>query len=654
MLYIKGIIISDKTFKFLGFSNSQMRGLSVWTANVANNAINPNTILMEAGTIKESNVSKFASRYAQCFTTTIPTVDQKTLPFKVSFADDVIKGNYIFTDGIGKISPLLVNEVMKLFYKEDPVQLSKMNSNISNYGTAVSAIQFRFQGAKGVLCVSNELKGYEIVLRNSQIKFLSNDTIIEVTTSSLFHFGFLNRQMIILLSSRGIKDEAIRDLHNTYQEKIMKLPSNAIIKEKLFFLRSHSFRSAYSIIENMIIDGLPPTEPFLKRYFRSVSNESLKALKTKTRILVEKSANLFGVSDEHKTLNYGEIFCQIQDPETGKLHVVLGSVFVTKNPSLYPSDIRVVRAVDREELRYLFNVIVFPQKGKRPHPNEISGSDLDGDRYFITWDERIVPQEDCIPPEFKTVKGEIYEGKIELENILDSMLTYHQSCCLGIIANTHIKIADQLVGGANHPLCILLAEQHSIEVDAPKTGKHGVIPTEVTEYLKEHRNSSNLPDYMEKEVYRSYKSNSIIGALYRSVKDESTKLLGDNEDIEINIKMQRRGWKMYEDDMTLMFRDYIFDMKQLMSDYDLNEYQLLSGCSGVTKDTFLDYEEMKEKRKVDVSRIIRWYRKRFINMHGDYNLMGSAAYIVSYKYKDFLSFPWVVAYEELLSMANYY
>lgn len=45
----------------------------------------------------------------------------------------------------------------------------------------------------------------------------------------------------------------------------------------------------------------------------------------------------------------------------------------------------------------LVNVIVFPQQGKTPLTMEISQSDLDGDEFFLSWDQRIVPYKNMDP-----------------------------------------------------------------------------------------------------------------------------------------------------------------------------------------------------------------------------------------------------------------
>lgn len=87
--------------------------------------------------------------------------------------------------------------------------------------------------------------------------------------------------------------------------------------------------------------------------------------------------------DEFRVLNYGEVYINAK----GK--VIEGTVVIAKNPCFHPGDIRVLTAVNSEWLGHLRNVLVFPQMGPRPHPNECSGSDLDGDAYFVTWNPMV-------------------------------------------------------------------------------------------------------------------------------------------------------------------------------------------------------------------------------------------------------------------------
>ena len=71
----------------------------------------------------------------------------------------------------------------------------------------MSAFQVRIAGAKGVLMVKNELEGRQIQLRKSQTKFSSDDLSFNVIRCSTFGQGYLNRSLIILLSSLGVPDD---------------------------------------------------------------------------------------------------------------------------------------------------------------------------------------------------------------------------------------------------------------------------------------------------------------------------------------------------------------------------------------------------------------------------------------------------------------
>ena len=39
------------------------------------------------------------------------------------------------------------------------------------------------------------------------------------------------------------------------------------------------------------------------------------------------------------------------------------------------------------------NCVIFPKKGDIPVTSMISGSDLDGDNFFICWDQELVPDQ---------------------------------------------------------------------------------------------------------------------------------------------------------------------------------------------------------------------------------------------------------------------
>jgi RNA-dependent RNA polymerase len=136
-------------------------------------------------------------------------------------------------------------------------------------------------------------------------------------------------------------------------------------------------------------------EQFFIKLIITCAFNIIRELLNRTRISIsdKKARNMFGIVDEYGVLEYEQVFIQYTIPREDKLYstkeermkndgnqceIYQGEVVVTKNPCHHPGDLRRFQAVYHPKLRHLKDVIVFPQKGPRPHPNEISGSDLDG------------------------------------------------------------------------------------------------------------------------------------------------------------------------------------------------------------------------------------------------------------------------------------
>ena len=107
----RGVTVANWQYMFLACSNSQLREHGVWMyAEEGRNNIQ--TVRRWMGDFSsEKCVATFVSRMGQCFSSTKDTVDVSLTDGTGEFIEDITSSNYVFTDGIGKISPLLAKNV---------------------------------------------------------------------------------------------------------------------------------------------------------------------------------------------------------------------------------------------------------------------------------------------------------------------------------------------------------------------------------------------------------------------------------------------------------------------------------------------------------------------------------------------------------------
>lgn len=189
-------------------------------------------------------------------------------------------------------------------------------------------------------------------------------------------------------------------------------------------------------------------------------------------------------------------------------------VVVTKHPCHHPGDMRTFSAVDKPELRHLRDCIVFPQKGPRPHSNEISGSDLDGDEYAVFWLDRLVPTTDNFQPyDYDSQPPPVPLSRpVTRDDIVDVVLTISEQDCLGKLCCTHLAYVDRF--GVQHDECIAIAAAISEELDAGKTGKHPFNEQKIKQLNRKLDNQR--PDYIDKGQFDLYPSEHVLGKLFRS------------------------------------------------------------------------------------------------------------------------------------------
>lgn len=620
---LKGFCLLGKYYEFLGFSNSQMRNHSCWMIHCSKK-INADDVRKTLGDFEKcKTVCKYASRMGLCFSGTYGGVD---IDFsRINLIDDITSGKYTFSDGVGMISPdLFEQSLQKLHVKENQI---------------ITALQVRIGGCKGVLTLMPEINN-SIYVRNSMNKFDSDHYRLEICSYAASHPGFLNRQIILILNSLGIGDEVFLNLQkNMIEELRMTLNSELAAEQNL----RKTYPSYYKDLIYMLNNGMKLNQDaYLDGMISAIFLASVKLIKSKARILAPRSRLLMGVLDEYRVLNYGEVFIQINEDESTEL--IEGRVAIVKNPCYHPGDIRVLKAVYRKELSHLYNVVVFPQQGPRPHPNECSGSDLDGDLYFVTWNPALTPDYHVEPMDYDSPAEKPENDIKDIGKVIDFFTTFMQSENIGRISNAHLVWADKK--GVQSPEAIQLALLTSVSVDFPKTG----IAAEMPQGLK----IQTWPDFMEKTGKSSYESKGIIGKLWRSCTLDTLDIVREHK---VNMRFVVAGHEAYLPFAKTMYTIYSSKMKKLIKQYDCeNEFFVLTAQTGEKSKKRMRYDD-GQQIQTSISHykeeVHKMFRNKTLNLV-ERRKIASACYVHTYSkrptYKEkiiCLSFPWIF-YDYLL------
>jgi RNA-dependent RNA polymerase len=293
---------------------------------------------------------------------------------------------------------------------------------------------------------------------------------------------------------------------------------------------------------------------------------------------------IMGVIDETGTLNENEIFVQISkqpsDEEAARLGIlkpgregcwkVVSEVVMAKNPCMHPGDARRLRAVDSELLqRFHYDCVVFPRKGSRPITDMCSGSDLDGDLYFVTWDPSLLPPISAEPMDYAAPPAKVVTEPVTIADIREFLVKFISVDQLGPIANAHIAHADVKPDGVRDPVCVHFAYLCSLAVDFPKTG---ILP----DFPKEHRPIS-WPDFMQKQGMVTHISQKVTGQMYRKAKSIFYSTISPHE-IKPDNAFLVAGYENYLSSARDSYQNYCDCMNGVLQLYGIkSEAQVFSG-----------------------------------------------------------------------------
>lgn len=211
-----------------------------------------------------------------------------------------------------------------------------------------------------------------------------------------------------------------------------------------------------------------------------------------------------------------------------------------------------------------------------------------------------------------------------LQDIIDFFTKNMVNESLGTICNAHVVHSDISPYGALDEDCLRLAELAALAVDFPKTGKVVTMPNDLKPQM--------YPDFMGKDKSYSYKSDKILGRLYRRIVDAYGVESSRSDEL---INVSPKGIT-YDTDLEVLGSDdftneawglkcsYVGQICSLLAQYNVsNEEEIVTGhIRSMVKFNGRKQGELKEKLKHSYKCLKKEFRQHFDKLGSDFEHLG--------------------------------
>ena len=384
-----GIFCMERYYYFLGYSESQLIEKTCYMMDISERELHDHLLKFGADFYQIEDPLLRTRRFSLLFA----TFDNL---LQIRKDDVIVKPDlksrfkrHIFTSGCGFMYPQ--------FH-------SKLRSHLQARYPEPSAALVRYQGFEGMLVLKevHTNVSHQVQFHESMEKFVIPEAMRDaisficiVDYSKPHENGYLDNLLIMLLISRGVSVEHIRNLQEGYLNLLKAMCKDESSASYFLGLTGRS-----KCLNEKLLTDLRNEE--IKKMFNFVDHlkhERPGNRVSRTHILVPKARVVFGVCDPYDELMYDECYFKptllhAESEEFARTNKVI----VVCIPCYHPGDIRVLKLTQgKSRYENLTDCLVLPVKGPRSHAFECGGSNLGGTKFFVSWDVSLIPKENVEP-----------------------------------------------------------------------------------------------------------------------------------------------------------------------------------------------------------------------------------------------------------------